>query len=37
MLLSRFLEEIVDKYNLEAVAIDGWVCMEIRKGVYGLK
>jgi hypothetical protein len=24
MLLSRFLEEIVDKYNLGALAVDGW-------------
>jgi hypothetical protein len=25
MLLSRFPEEIVDKYNLGALAVDGWV------------
>jgi hypothetical protein len=37
MLLSRFPEEIVDKYNLNALAVDGWVCIEIRKGMYGLK
>jgi hypothetical protein len=37
MLLSRFPEEIVDKYNLDDLAIDGWVCIEIRKGVYLLK
>jgi hypothetical protein len=37
MLLSRFLEEIVDKYNLNALAVDGWVYIEIRKGIYGLK
>jgi hypothetical protein len=37
MLLSRFPDEIVDKYNLKALAIDGWVYIEIRKGVYGLK
>jgi hypothetical protein len=30
MLLSRFPEEIVDKYNLKALAVDGWVCIEIR-------
>jgi hypothetical protein len=36
-LLSRFPEEIVDKYNLGALAIDGWVYIEIRKGMYGLK
>jgi hypothetical protein len=37
MLLSRFPEEIVDKYNLKALAVDGWVYIEIRKGMYGLK
>jgi hypothetical protein len=37
MLLSRFPEEIVDKYNLGALAVDGWVHIEIRKGMYGLK
>jgi hypothetical protein len=37
MLLSRFLEEIVSKYNLNALAVDGWVYIEIRKGMYGLK
>jgi hypothetical protein len=25
MFLSRFPEEIVDKYNLKALAVDGWV------------
>jgi hypothetical protein len=37
MLLSRFPEEIVEKYNLGALAIDGWVYIEIIKGMYGLK
>jgi hypothetical protein len=37
MLLSRFPEEIIHKYNLNALAIDGWVYIEIRKGMYGLK
>jgi hypothetical protein len=37
MMLSRFPEEIVQKYNLNALAIDGWVYIEIRKGMYGLK
>jgi hypothetical protein len=37
MLLSIFLEEIVSKYNLNAPAVDGWVYIEIRKGMYGLK
>jgi hypothetical protein len=36
-LLSRFPEEIVQKYNLNALAVDGWVYIEIRKGMYGLK
>jgi hypothetical protein len=36
MLLSRFTEEIVQKYNLNALAVDGWVYIEIRKGMYGL-
>jgi hypothetical protein len=35
--LSRFPEEIVDKYNFEALTVDGWVYVEIRKGMYGLK
>jgi hypothetical protein len=33
MLLSRFLEEIVKEYNLKALAVDGWVYIEIRKGM----
>jgi hypothetical protein len=37
MLLSRFPEEIVNKYNLKELAVDGWVYIEIRKGMYGLK
>jgi hypothetical protein len=37
MLLSRFPEEIIQKYNLSALAVDGWVYIEIRKGMYGLK
>jgi hypothetical protein len=37
MLLSRFPEEIVQKYNLNALAVDGWVYIETRKGMYGLK
>jgi hypothetical protein len=37
MLLSRFPEEIIQKYNLNDLAIDGWVHIEIRKGMYGLK
>jgi hypothetical protein len=37
MLLSRFPKEIVQKYNLNALAVAGWVYIEIRKGMYGLK
>jgi hypothetical protein len=37
MLLSRFPEEIIQKYNLNALAVDGWVHIKIRKGMYGLK
>jgi hypothetical protein len=37
MLLFRFPEEIIQKYNLNALAVDGWVYIEIRKGMYGLK
>jgi hypothetical protein len=36
-LLSRFPEEIIQNYNLNALAVDGWVYIEIRKGMYGLK
>jgi hypothetical protein len=37
MLLSRFPEEIFQKYNLNALAINGWVYIEIRNGICGLK
>jgi hypothetical protein len=37
MVLSRFSEEIIQKYNLNAFAVDGWVYIEIQKGMYGLK
>jgi hypothetical protein len=37
MSLSRFPEEIVNTYNLKKVAVDGWVYIEIRNGMYGLK
>jgi hypothetical protein len=37
MLLSCFPEEIIQKYNLNALAVDGWVYIEIRTGMYGLK
>jgi hypothetical protein len=31
MLLSRFPEEIIQEYNLNALAVDGWVYIEISK------
>jgi hypothetical protein len=37
MLLSLFPEEIIQKYNVNALAVDGSVYIEIRKGMYGLK
>jgi hypothetical protein len=37
MLLSRFPKEVIQKYNLDALAVDGWVYIEIRKDMYGLK
>jgi hypothetical protein len=37
MLLSRFPEEIIQKYNLNALAVNGWVNIDIRKGMYSLK
>jgi hypothetical protein len=37
MLLSRLPEYIVQKYHLNALAVAGWVYIEIRKGMYGLK
>jgi hypothetical protein len=37
MFLSRFTEEIIQKCNLNALAVDGWVYIETRKGMYGLK
>jgi hypothetical protein len=33
LFVSRFTEEIVQKYNLNALAVDGWVYIEIRKGM----
>jgi hypothetical protein len=37
MLLTRFREEIVTTYNLKELAVDDWVYIKIRKGMYGLK
>jgi hypothetical protein len=35
--LPRFEYIKIQKYNLNALAVDGWVYIEIRKGMYGLK
>jgi hypothetical protein len=37
MLISRFPEEIIQKYNLNDLPVECWVYIEIRKGMYGLK
>jgi hypothetical protein len=37
LLLSIIPDEIITKYNLRAISVGGWVYLEIRKGVYGLK
>jgi hypothetical protein len=37
ILLSCFPKNIFLKYNLNALAVEGWVYIEIRKGMYGLK
>jgi hypothetical protein len=34
--LSIIPDEIVEAYNLKALAHDGWIYIEIRKGMYGL-
>jgi hypothetical protein len=33
MLLSRFLDKIVRKYKRNALAVEDWVDIEIRKGM----
>jgi hypothetical protein len=34
--LSIIPDEIVEAYNLKALAHDGWIYIEIQKGMYGL-
>jgi hypothetical protein len=34
--LSSLPQEMIDEYNLLELAHDGWVYIEIQKGVYGL-
>jgi hypothetical protein len=36
MVISRFPEKIIQKYNLNTLAVDGWVYIDTRKGMYGL-
>jgi hypothetical protein len=33
----EYMKMQLQRYNLSALAVDGWVCIEIRKGMYGLK
>jgi hypothetical protein len=35
--LSIIPDEIIAKYNLQAISVAGWVYMEIREGMYCLK
>jgi hypothetical protein len=35
--LSIIPDEIITKYNLKPISVGGWVYLEIRKGLYGLK
>jgi hypothetical protein len=35
--LAIIPDEIIGKYNLKSIAVDGWVYLEIRKVMYGLK
>jgi hypothetical protein len=35
--LAIIPDEAIGKYSLKSIAVDGWVYLEIRKGMYGLK
>jgi hypothetical protein len=35
--ISIIPDRIITKYNLRAISLGGWVYLEIRKGMYGLK
>jgi hypothetical protein len=35
--LAIIPDEVIGKYNLKSIAVYGWVYLEIRKGMYGLK
>ena len=34
--LKYFTQEIRNEYNIEDITDNGYICVEIRKGVYGL-
>ena len=35
--LAAILKEIIDQYDLETIKLEGWVYIEIQKGMSGLK
>jgi hypothetical protein len=35
--LAIIPDEVIGQYNLKSITVDGWVYLEIRKGMYGLK
>jgi hypothetical protein len=35
--LAIIPDEVIQQYNLTSFAVDGWVYLEIRKDMYGLK
>jgi hypothetical protein len=35
--ISILADEIIEEYHLKNLAVDGWVYLEIRKDMYGLK
>jgi hypothetical protein len=35
--ISILPDEIIEKYHLKRLAVDGWVYLEIQKGMYGFK
>ena len=34
--IEHIPDEIIQEYNLQAITVNGWVYLEIRKGMYGL-
>jgi hypothetical protein len=35
--LTILQQDMIEKYDLKRLAVSGWVYLEIRKGMYGLK